>query len=83
MPAETLNSLRIIHNEIFEVAFFTSLLYNITEGVSGYKEDSYAPLTKEEAIKIIETIKNVGFSQAYYIQSSHHSHVSSKRKSTL
>ncbi|KAL9608661.1 MAG: hypothetical protein Q9167_006528 [Letrouitia subvulpina] len=58
MQANTLNSLRIMHNEIFEVAFFTSLLYNITEGVSGYKEDSYAPLTKKEAIKIIDTIKN-------------------------
>ena len=31
----------IAANELFEIAFFTELLHNITSGVPGYRSDSY------------------------------------------
>ena len=46
-------------NEIFEVAFFTELLSNITDNVAGYDAASIAPLDKQYVLDAITTIVNV------------------------
>ena len=49
----------IAHNENFEVAFFSSLLYNITNNVPGFELPN--PKKKEELIDIVETVLAVSF----------------------
>ncbi|KAI9726785.1 MAG: hypothetical protein M1828_000641 [Chrysothrix sp. TS-e1954] len=59
----SLDALKLIaFNEIFEVAFFTELLYNVTHEVSGYEipaggYNGHAPLVKEEVIAVIGRIQ--------------------------
>lgn len=46
-------------NEIFEVAYFTDLLANITNNVSGYDAASIAPLDRQYVIDSITAVVNV------------------------
>ncbi|KAL8710592.1 MAG: hypothetical protein Q9220_004816 [cf. Caloplaca sp. 1 TL-2023] len=49
----------LANNELFEVAFFTELLTNITNNVPGYDAASTAPLDRAYLIKSIQAIVNV------------------------
>ncbi|KAL9007846.1 MAG: hypothetical protein Q9173_006967 [Seirophora scorigena] len=49
----------LANNELFEVAFFTQLLTNITTNVPGYDASATAPLDRDYLIKAISTIVNV------------------------
>ncbi len=46
-------------NEIFEVAYFTELLANVTNGVPGYDAKSIAPLEKSYVVKALTAVVNV------------------------
>jgi hypothetical protein len=46
-------------NEIFEVAYFTELLANVTTNVTGYDSASIAPLDRTYVIDAITAIVNV------------------------
>ena len=46
-------------NENFEVAYFTSLLHNITEEVPGYGPDVYKGVTKDILVRTISAVINV------------------------
>ena len=46
-------------NEIFEVAYFTELLTNVTNGVPGYDAKSIAPLDKAYVVKALTAVVNV------------------------
>ena len=46
-------------NEIFEVAYFTELLANVTNNVSGYDAASIAPLDRTYVINAITAVVNV------------------------
>ncbi|KAL8936952.1 MAG: hypothetical protein Q9216_004667 [Gyalolechia sp. 2 TL-2023] len=48
----------LANNELFEVAFFTELLANITTNVPGYDEASTSPLDRAALIKAISAIVN-------------------------
>ncbi|KAL8662360.1 MAG: hypothetical protein Q9168_008269 [Polycauliona sp. 1 TL-2023] len=48
----------LAHNEIYEVAFFSELLTNISTAVPGYGPDDTAPHNRTLLIKQIEAIKN-------------------------
>ena len=61
-PAAITSLELLANNEYFEVAFFSQLLSNITENVSGYGVDSIAPLDRDQVIKAITAIKNVRIS---------------------
>ncbi|KAF5024989.1 hypothetical protein F66182_2940 [Fusarium sp. NRRL 66182] len=52
-PGSTTAFQLIAFNELFEVRFFESLLYNVTNGVAGYKIDHDE---RDEAVKIIKTV---------------------------
>lgn len=41
----------IAFNELFETAFFSSLLYNVTENVHGYETDA-----KESVVKVLSAV---------------------------
>ncbi|KAG8526641.1 uncharacterized protein KY384_008070 [Bacidia gigantensis] len=45
-------------NEIFEVAYFTSLLYNITHEVAGYGPDVYKPVLKQFLVDTFTAVVN-------------------------
>lgn len=49
----------IATNELFEVAFFSDLLYNITNNVHGYKKHDIHPLDRKYVIASIERIIEV------------------------
>lgn len=51
-------------NEIFEVAYFTELLANVTNSVPGYDDASIAPLHRSYVIDSLTAVVNV----------SHHAH---------
>lgn len=53
-PGSTTAFQLIAFNELFETAYFDSLLQNITNGVQGYEADN-----KEELIKIFSTVRAV------------------------
>ena len=53
-------------NELFEVAYFTELLSNVTNGVPGYDAKSIAPLDKTYVVNALTAVVNVS--------SSHRSH---------
>lgn len=46
-------------NEIFEVAFFSELLANVTNNVTGYDAASIAPLDKSYVVKSLTAVVNV------------------------
>ena len=46
-------------NEIFEVAYFTELLANVTNNVRGYDSESLAPLDRKFVIEALTAIVNV------------------------
>ena len=46
-------------NEIFEVAYFTELLANVTNNVHGYDAKSIAPLEKKYVVDTLTAIVNV------------------------
>ena len=46
-------------NEIFEVAYFTELLSNVTNEVPGYDTKSIAPLERKYAIDVLTAVVNV------------------------
>lgn len=46
-------------NEIFEVAYFTELLANVTNNVTGYDAASIAPLDRKYVIDSITAVVNV------------------------
>ncbi|KAL9599057.1 MAG: hypothetical protein Q9219_004091 [cf. Caloplaca sp. 3 TL-2023] len=48
----------LANNEIFEVAFFTELLNNITTNVPGYDAAATAPLNRTDLINAIQAIVN-------------------------
>ncbi|KAL8917532.1 MAG: hypothetical protein Q9208_007893 [Pyrenodesmia sp. 3 TL-2023] len=48
----------LANNELFEVAFFSELVTNITTNVAGYDEAATAPLDREYLIKALSTIVN-------------------------
>lgn len=50
----------LANNELFEVAFFSQLLTNITTNVAGYDEAATAPLDRAYLIKALSIIANVG-----------------------
>lgn len=47
-------------NEIFEVAYFTELLANVTTDVAGYDAKSIAPLDKKYVVESLTAVVNVG-----------------------
>ncbi len=53
-PGSTTAFQLITFNELFETAYFDSLLQNITNGVQGYEADN-----KEELMKIFSTVRAV------------------------
>ena len=55
-------------NELFEVAYFSELLSNVTNGVPGYDAKSIAPLDKTYVVDALTAVVNVS--------SSHRSHQS-------
>ena len=82
LKAAAITSLTLLaNNELFEVAFFTELLANITKNVSGYDEDSMGPhCSKDFAIKAITAILAVRKRPtSYYLPTNPNS---SKRRST-
>ncbi|KAL9006299.1 MAG: hypothetical protein Q9188_000956 [Gyalolechia gomerana] len=62
----------LANNELFEVAFFTELLTNITTDVPGYDAASTSPLDRAYLIKAISTIVNVCIPTSYL---AHHTHL--------
>lgn len=50
-------------NEIFEVAYFSELLANVTKGVPGYDAKSIAPLDKKYVVDTLTAIVNVSLAQ--------------------
>ena len=46
-------------NEIFEVAYFTELLANVTNGIPGYDAKSIAPLDKKYVVDTLTAVVNV------------------------
>lgn len=46
-------------NELFEVAYFTELLSNVTNSVPGYDAQSLAPLDRQYVIDSITAVVNV------------------------
>lgn len=50
-------------NEIFEVAYFTELLANVTNSVPGYGADCIAPLDKQYVVDALTAVVNVGLIQ--------------------
>ena len=46
-------------NEIFEVAYFTELLANVTNDVPGYDAKSIAPLDKKYVVDALTAVANV------------------------
>ncbi|KAL8900621.1 MAG: hypothetical protein Q9192_000965 [Flavoplaca navasiana] len=48
----------LAHNELYEVAFFTELLTNITTAAPGYGSNDTAPLDRLLLVRQIEAIKN-------------------------
>lgn len=46
-------------NEIFEVAYFTELLANVTNDVPGYDAKAIAPLDKTYVVDTLTTVANV------------------------
>lgn len=58
LPADAIESLQVIAvNEIFETAYFSSLLDNVTNGVSGYTD--FGGLDKSFVIESLQTIRAV------------------------
>lgn len=54
LPADAVTTLQVLaYNEIFEVAFFSSLLANITDGVDGYTD---LPLDKDYIVSILTAV---------------------------
>jgi hypothetical protein len=54
LPADAVTTLQVIaYNEIFEVAFFSSLLANVTDGVDGYTD---LPMDKDYIISILTAV---------------------------
>jgi hypothetical protein len=54
LPADAEQTLQVIaYNEIFEVAFFSSLLANVTNGVDGFTD---LPLDKDYIVKILTAV---------------------------
>lgn len=51
-------------NEIFEVAYFTELLANVTNDVTGYDAASIAPLDKKYVIDTLTAVVNVSSPQS-------------------
>lgn len=49
----------LANNELFEVAYFTELLNNITSNVPGYDATATAPLDRAYLVKSISAIINV------------------------
>ena len=50
-------------NEIFEVAYFTELLANVTNSVPGYDHKSIAPLDKNYVVDALTAVVNVSLIQ--------------------
>lgn len=48
-------------NELFETAYFTELLANITHEVPGYGPSEYAPVSKQYVVDTFTAIVNVSF----------------------
>ena len=46
-------------NELFEVAYFTELLANVTNSVPGYDPKSIAPLDKKYVVDTLTAVVNV------------------------
>lgn len=54
-----MNTLQVLaYNEIFEVAYFSSLLSNVTKGVDGYTD---LPMDKDYIISILTAVVAVSF----------------------
>ncbi len=69
----------LAHNELYEVAFFTELLNNITTAALGYGANDTAPLDRLLLVCQIEAIKNVSI---HHPSSSHHDNPSTSKKSS-
>lgn len=55
LPADAVTTLQVIaYNEIFEVAFFSSLLANVTNGVDGFTD--LKGLDKDYACKVLTAV---------------------------
>lgn len=65
-PAVTTLQL-LANNELFEVAFFTELLANITNNVPGYDEAATAPLDRTYLIKALSAIRNVSTELSFFL----------------
>ncbi len=55
-------------NEIFEVAYFTELLANVTNSVHGYDAKSIAPLDKKYVVDTLTAVVNVSNLHIYLQQ---------------
>ena len=53
-------------NELFEVAYFTELLANVTNNVPGYDAQSIAPLDKAYVEKALTAVVNVCSKTSYF-----------------
>lgn len=63
LPADAVQTLQVIaYNEIFEVAYFSSLLANVTNGVDGYTD---LPLDKDFIISILTAVVAVSLYRLY------------------
>ena len=69
----------LAHNELYEVAFFTELLSNITTAAPGYGANDTAPLDRLLLVRQIEAIKNVSIRHP---SSSLHANPSISKKSS-
>lgn len=67
----------LANNELFEVAFFSELLTNITSNVPGYDAASTTPLDRALLIKSISAIVNVG---DHILSIFHHTHFSCQQE---
>jgi hypothetical protein len=58
LPADAIQTLQVIAtNELFEVAYFSSLLHNVSTGVSGYTD--FGSYSKEYVVESLTAIRAV------------------------
>jgi hypothetical protein len=64
LPADATQTLQVIaYNEIFEVAFFSSFLNNVTNGVDGFTD---LPVDKDYLVQTLTAIVNVRPTSSYH-----------------
>jgi hypothetical protein len=81
LPTDAVQTLQVIaYNEIFEVAFFSSLLANITNGVEGFTD---LPLDKDYITSILTAVVAVSRSVPMQNPSNHNTDDKNSKKSFM